>query len=147
VAKEAIRAFIADINKRLGTTVILTTHDLADVERLCRRIILIDEGTVIYDGKLERLRDEYGTHRTLIVHLKDPQPDFDLPGVEIEHAEPPTVNLKFDRRTTTAEALIRRVTERYAITDVAIVEPEIEDIVRRIYLEGYQKPPARASEL
>ena len=147
VAKEAIRAFIADINKRLGTTVILTTHDLADVERLCRRIILIDEGTVIYDGKLERLRDEYGTHRTLNVHLKDPQPDFDLPGVEIEHAEPPTVNLKFDRRTTTAEALIRRVTERYAITDVAIVEPEIEDIVRRIYLEGYQKPPARASEL
>ena len=67
--------------------------------------------------------------------------------MEIEHAEPPTVNLKFDRRTTTAEALIRRVTERYAITDVAIVEPEIEDIVRRIYLEGYQKPPARASEL
>jgi ABC-2 type transport system ATP-binding protein len=147
VAKEAIRAFIADINKRLGTTVILTTHDLADVERLCRRIILIDEGTVIYDGKLERLRDEYGTHRTLIVHLKDPQPDFDLPGVEIEHVEPPTVNLKFDRRTTTAEALIRRVTERYAITDVAIVEPEIEDIVRRIYLEGYQKPPASASEV
>jgi ABC-2 type transport system ATP-binding protein len=147
VAKEAIRAFIADINKRLGTTVILTTHDLADVERLCRRIVLIDEGTVIYDGKLERLRDEYGTHRTLIVHLKDPQPNFEMPGVEIEHAEPPTVNLKFDRRTTTAEALIRRVTERYAITDVAIVEPEIDDIVRRIYLEGYQKPIARATEL
>src|SRR5271170_6379871 len=61
VAKEAIRAFIADINKRLGTTVILTTHDLADVERLCKRIVLIDEGTVIYDGKTERLRDEYGT--------------------------------------------------------------------------------------
>jgi ABC-2 type transport system ATP-binding protein len=146
VAKEAIRSFIADINKRLGTTVILTTHDLADVERLCKRIVLIDEGTVIYDGKLERLRDEYGTHRTLVVHLKDPQPDFALPGVEVEHGEPPIVLLRFDRRTTTAEALIRRVTERYAITDVAIVEPEIEDIVRRIYLEGYQKPPAHATE-
>ena len=148
VAKEAIRTFIADINKRLGTTVILTTHDLADVERLCRRIILIDEGTVIYDGKLERLRDEYGTHRTLVVNLKDPQPDFALPGVEVEHGEPPIVMLRFDRRTTTAEALIRRVTERYAITDVAIEEPEMEDIVRRIYLEGYQKPPcARAGSL
>jgi ABC-2 type transport system ATP-binding protein len=143
VAKEAIRAFIADINKRLGTTVILTTHDLADVERLCRRIILIDEGTVIYDGKLERLRDEYGTHRTLVVHLTDPQPDFALPGVEIEHADPTTVMLRFDRNETTAEALIRRVTERYAITDVSIVEPEIDDIVRRIYLEGYQKPTVR----
>jgi ABC-2 type transport system ATP-binding protein len=146
VAKEAIRAFIADINKRLGTTVILTTHDLADVERLCKRIVLIDEGTVIYDGKLERLRDEYGTHRTLVVHFKDPQPDFALSGVEIEHREPPIVWLRFDRRTTTAEALIRRVTERYAITDVAIVEPEMEDIVRRLYLEGYAKPPAHVPE-
>jgi ABC-type uncharacterized transport system ATPase subunit len=54
--------------------------------------------------------------------------------------------LRFDRHQTTAEALIRRVTERYAITDVAIVEPEIEDIVRRIYLHGYQKPSARASD-
>jgi ABC-2 type transport system ATP-binding protein len=147
VAKEAIRTFIADINKRLGTTVILTTHDLADVERLCRRIILIDAGTVIYDGEVERLRDEYGTHRTLVVHLKDPQPDFTMPGVEIEPSEPPSVRLRFDRRTTTAEALIRRVTERYAITDVAIVEPEIENIVRRLYLEGYRKPPARVSEI
>ena len=146
VAKEAIRAFIADINQRLGTTVILTTHDLADVERLCKRIVLIDEGTVIYDGKLERLRDEYGTHRTLVVHLKDPQPDFALSGVQIEHREPPIVWLRFDRRSTTAEALIRRVTERYAITDVAIVEPEMEDIVRRLYLEGYAKPPVHAPE-
>ena len=145
VAKEAIRTFIADINKRLGTTVILTTHDLADVERLCRRIVLIDAGTVIYDGKLERLRDEYGTHRTLIVHLKDPQPDFALPGVEIEHSEPPTVMLKFDRRTTTAEALIRRVTERYAITDVAIVEPEIEDILNKALAKSKLRFPEASS--
>jgi ABC-2 type transport system ATP-binding protein len=146
VAKEAIRAFIADINKRLGTTVILTTHDLADVERLCRRIVLIDHGTVIYDGSVERLRDEYGTHRTLIVHLPEPQPEFAVAGVEIEQSEALTVRLRFDRRTITAEALIRRVTERYAITDVAIVEPEIEDIVRRIYLEGYHRPPVRDEE-
>jgi ABC-2 type transport system ATP-binding protein len=144
VAKEAIRAFIADINQRLGTTVILTTHDLADVERLCRRLILIDHGSLIYDGSVEGLRDEYGTHRTLIVHLTEPQPDFHVSGVDIEHSEPLTVRLRFDRRTITAEALIRRVTERYAITDVAIVEPEIEDIVRRIYLEGYHSPPVRA---
>jgi ABC-2 type transport system ATP-binding protein len=141
VAKEAIRTFIAETNRRTGTTVILTTHDLADVERLCRRLVLIDNGTVIYDGSLDRLRDEYGTHRTLIVHLAEPQPDFSVPGVDVESTEPLTVRLRFDRRALTAEALIRRVTERYAITDVAIVEPEIEDIVRRIYLEGYHRPP------
>jgi ABC-2 type transport system ATP-binding protein len=142
VAKEAIRTFIAETNRRTGTTVILTTHDLADVERLCRRLVLIDNGTVIYDGSLDRLRDEYGTHRTLIVHLAEPQPEFSVPGVDVESTEPLTVRLRFDRRALTAEALIRRVTERYAITDVAIVEPEIEDIVRRIYLEGYRRPAA-----
>jgi ABC-2 type transport system ATP-binding protein len=145
VAKEAIRTFIAEVNGQFGTTVILTTHDLADVERLCRRIVLIDHGTVIYDGSVERLRDEYGTHRTLIVHLVQPEPAFHVEGVEIEQAEPLTVSLRFDRRTITAEALIRRVTEHYAITDISILEPEIDDIVRRIYLEGYHRPPALAT--
>jgi ABC-2 type transport system ATP-binding protein len=146
VAKEAIRVFIADINQRLGTTVILTTHDLADVERLCRRLVLIDHGTIIYDGSVERLRNEYGTHRTLIVHLTEPQPGFFIEGVEIDQPEALTARLRFDRRTITAEALIRRVTERYSITDVAINEPEIEDIVRHIYLEGYHAPPVLEAE-
>jgi ABC-2 type transport system ATP-binding protein len=137
VAKEAIRNFICDINSKLGTTVILTTHDLADVERLCRRIVLIDHGTVIYDGSLDRLREEYGTHRTLI----EPQPEFTVPGVELEQTAPLSIRLRFDRRTITAEALIRRVMERYAITDVMIEEPEIDDIVRRIYQDGYHQPP------
>src|SRR5580658_2962581 len=135
VAKEAIRTFITQINRDRGTTVMLTTHDLSDVERLCKRIVLIDEGTVIYDGKLERLRDEYGTHRTLVVHFKDPQPDFALSGVEIEHREPPIVWLKFDRRQTSAEALIRRVMSAFEISDLQIIEPDIDGIVRRIYVE------------
>ncbi len=137
VAKEAIRQFIGEINRERGTTVILTTHDLADVERLSRRIILIDEGTVIYDGSLERLREEYGTHRVLVVNLAEPYPDLSVPGTEIESREANLVRLRFNRREITAEALIRRVTERYQITDVSIIEPDIESIVRRIYLEGY----------
>jgi ABC-2 type transport system ATP-binding protein len=144
VAKEAIRDFIAEINRERGTTVILTTHDLADVERLSRRIILIDSGTIIYDGSVERLRTEYGTHRTLVVNTLDAAPDFALEGVEIEHGEGHEIRLRFDRRTTSADVLIRRVTERYAITDLSIIEPDIESIVRRIYLEGYQTP-ARAT--
>jgi ABC-2 type transport system ATP-binding protein len=139
VAKEAIREFIAAVNRDRGTTVILTTHDLADVERLSKRIILIDEGTVIYDGPLERLREEYGTHRTLVVNLAESYPDVQVDGTELVGREANTVRLRFNRREITAEALIRRVTERYAITDVAIIEPDIESIVRRIYLEGYHE--------
>ena len=139
VAKEAIRTFIATINRERGATVVLTTHDLADVERLSKRIILIDEGRVIYDGPLERLREEFGTHRTLIVTLAETYPEVEVDDAEVERGEGNTVRLRFNRRTITAEALIRRVTERYTINDVAIIEPDIESIVRRIYLEGYDE--------
>src|SRR5471030_837585 len=142
IAKEAIRDFIRRVNAERGTTVILTTHDLADVERLCSRIVLIDKGTIIYDGPIERLRTEYGTHRTLIVNLAESYPDFAVAGAELESREQNTVRLRFDRHTITAEALIRRVTEAHAITDVQIVEPDIETIIRRIYVEGYNVVPA-----
>ncbi len=137
VAKDAVRTFIAEVNRELGTTVILTTHDLADVERLCRRIVLIDEGRIIYDGPVERLRSEYGTHRTLVITLAAAEADIAFDHAEVTQHEGNVVHLRFDRRTITAEALVRRVMERYAITDLAIIEPEIETIVRRIYLEGY----------
>ena len=142
VAKEAIREFIAMINRDRGTTVILTTHDLADVERLSRRIVLIDEGTVIYDGSVERLRTEYGTHRVLVVTLAEQATGVAVEGAEVEKHEGLTLRLRFDRREVSAEALIRRVTEHYRISDVSIIEPEIEQIVRRIYTEGYHRPAA-----
>jgi ABC-2 type transport system ATP-binding protein len=141
VAKDAIRTFIDRINRERGTTVILTTHDLADVERLCRRLVLIDRGTIIYDGTVERLRDEYGTHRTLVANLAEPPPDgFAIEDAEVEAHDMTSVRLRFDRRRVSAEAVIRRVTERAAIVDVAIIEPEIDDIVMRIYREGYGVP-------
>jgi ABC-2 type transport system ATP-binding protein len=146
VAKEAIRTFIAKVNEERGTTVILTTHDLADVERLCNRIVLIDDGRIVYDGALERLRMEYGTHRTLVVTLADTCEDLSFPHTELVEQEANVVHLKFDRRKITAEHLLRLVTERCTISDVSIVEPEMEDIIRRIYLEGYRtQAPTPAS--
>ncbi|GAC1583074.1 MAG: ATP-binding cassette domain-containing protein [Candidatus Velthaea sp.] len=145
VAKEAIREFIAEINEQRGTTIILTTHDLADVERLCRRIVLIDTGRVIYDGAVERLRTEYGTHRVLVVNFVQAYPELSVEGAEIVHREGTTVHLRFDRRTMSAEVLVRRVMDRYAITDMSIVEPDIEGIVRRIYIDGYSEHAAAGS--
>jgi len=140
VAKEAIRTFIARENAERGTTVILTTHDLIDVERLCRRILLIDHGRLVYDGEIERLKEQYGTHRTLVVQLTEPQ-DVSVDGAEVVSREANVVRLRFDRRETSADQLIRRVAEKYSITDVSIEEPELESIIRRIYLEGYAAPP------
>jgi ABC-2 type transport system ATP-binding protein len=138
LAKDAIRRFVAEINRERGTTIVLTTHDLADVERLARRIVLIDEGRVIYDGALERLRDEYGTTRTLVVTLADDEA-LEVPGATIVRRDGRTVHLAFDRRTVTAEAVLRRVTERYRIVDLTLIEPDVESIVRRLYTEGYAR--------
>jgi ABC-2 type transport system ATP-binding protein len=140
VAKEAVREFVRRINQERGTTVILTTHDLADVERLSRRIVLIDNGTVIYDGEIERIKEQYGTHRTLIVKLCESYPEFAIEDAEIESRDNLTIRLRFDRQTTTAESLIRRVADRYRISDVSIEEPDLESIIRRIYREGYEQP-------
>jgi len=141
VAKEAIRTFIAGINRDRGTTFILTTHDLADVERLCRRIVLIDRGTLIFDGAVDTLRDQYGTHRTLVVELSEPEEHVEMEGTEAELTTKTLARFRFDRRTMSAETLIRRVAERYRVSDISIEEPELESIIRRIYREGYVAEP------
>jgi ABC-2 type transport system ATP-binding protein len=139
IAKGAIRDFVHHINEEREATVILTTHDLADVERLCRRIIIIDDGTVIYDGGIERIKEQYGTHRTLILTLTAPHPNPLLDGAEIVSNEHGAVHYRFDRRTVRADQLIRQATERYELRDVTIEEPDLESIIRRIYVEGYQQ--------
>jgi ABC-2 type transport system ATP-binding protein len=136
VAKERIRQFLDNINRERGVTIILTTHDLGDIERLCSRVVLIDHGRVIYDGALEALRQHFGRQRTLVVDL-----DQDVNGLQIDDAtlirrEGPRVWLRFDRSVTTAAALIAEVATRYRIRDLTVEEPEIEGIVRGIYQNG-----------
>ena len=139
IAKEAIRDFVRHINEDRGTTVLLTTHDLADVERLCRRIIIIDNGTIIYNGGVEHIKDQYGTHRTLVLTLTAPHSNPVLEGAEITSNDHGVVSYRFDRRRVRADQLIRRATELYDLRDVTIEEPDLESIIRRIYLEGYQQ--------
>ncbi|HZZ66495.1 MAG TPA: hypothetical protein VFE17_13395, partial [Candidatus Baltobacteraceae bacterium] len=139
IAKEAIREFVRHINEARQTTIILTTHDLADVERLCRRIIIIDNGMVIYNGGIEHIKEQYGTHRTLILTFTEPQADPELEGASIVSNDHMVVKYRFDRRRVRADQLIRMAMERYDLRDVTIEEPDLESIIRRIYLEGYQQ--------
>ena len=145
VAKEAIRTFIAEVNRERGTTFILTTHDLADVERLCRRIVLIDGGTLIFDGEVDTLRDRYGTHRTLVVQLCEPADAVSIDDADAELSDPTTARFRFDRHAVSAESLIRRVTDKYGVSDITIEEPDLEGIIRRIYREGYTAEPEPAA--
>jgi viologen exporter family transport system ATP-binding protein len=136
VSKEKVRAFLADLNARRGTTVVLTTHDLDDIERLCSRMLIIDHGHVIYDGALDALRARYGRQRTLVVDLVEPSAPITVPGAEVVRVDGPRQWLRFHRDTTTAAELVARVAACYPLRDLALEEPAIEDIVRRIYTEG-----------
>ena len=143
VAKARVREFLSRINRERGATILLTTHDLADVEALCRRMIVIDHGHLLYDGDIDELRRRYGTHRTLVVDLQDGADAgaVAVPGAELVKAEGPRRWLRFDRQAVSAADLIAAVVGRYPVRDVDIEEPAIEDIVRRIYQEGLTTAP------
>ena len=145
VAKATMRDFIEEVNREHGTTVVLTTHDIADVERLCSRVILIDHGRVLYDGTPAELKLRYAPHRTLVVRVAgdgeqtDPMTDADVAafGAEIvpdDGADPDLVRLRFEGGRTAASDLIAALAARYSIADVSIVEPDLEGVVRQIYL-------------
>jgi viologen exporter family transport system ATP-binding protein len=136
VAKERIRQFLTNINRERGVTVILTTHDLEDITRLCPRVVLIDHGHVIYDGGLEDLRMRFGRQRTLVVDLDEAANGLQVPNAELVRREGPRVWLRFDREATTAAALIAAVAARYRVRDLTVEEPAIEGIVRGIYETG-----------
>lgn len=136
VARERIRQFLERINRERGVTVILTTHDLNDIERLCQRVILIDHGRVIYDGALETLRERFGRWRILTVDLeRDDATDdtLEAPGADVIERNGTRFRLRFDRDATTAAALIAYLSSRYPIRDLTLEEPEIEGVIRRIY--------------
>jgi ABC-2 type transport system ATP-binding protein len=108
VAKERIRQFLLQINHDRGVTVILTTHDLEDITRLCQRVVLIDHGRVIYDGGLEQLRARFGRQRTLVVDFDQEVNGLRVADADVVRREGPRVWLRFDREQTTAAALIAR---------------------------------------
>lgn len=141
VAKERLRGFIRAINQEQGVTVLLTTHDMSDIEQLCRRLLIIDKGSLIYDGGLEETRQRFGKQRTLVADLAPGYASTEalqVPGALEIRAEGVRRWLQFNRDEVSASELISRVAERYPLQDLSIEEPEIESIIRRIYEEGVE---------
>lgn len=146
VAKERIRQFIRHINRERGTTIILTTHDLSDVEKLCERVMIIDRGRLLFDGELDTLRDRFGGKRELVVDFAEPYESVTVAGAEIAAHEDGRATYRFDRDTVTASELIGRLSDRYRISDLAVREPDIEATIRRIYEERLLEPDNDSEE-
>jgi ABC-2 type transport system ATP-binding protein len=133
VAKEAVRTFLLELNRERGTSVILTTHDLADVERLCTRLLIIDRGRVIEDATVEDVKARFGTERTLVIDLAEPGPPLQVDGATVVALDGPRQWLRFNRDHHSASKLLALVAEQASVRDVAIEEPAIEDVIRTIY--------------
>ncbi len=133
ISKEAVREFLVAINREQGTTVLLTTHDLSDVERLCERLLIIDHGTLIEDGTVAGITERYGTERTLVVDLAEPGEPLQIAGARVTRVEGPRQWLRFRRDDVSASELLSRVTAQVEVRDLSVEEPDIESIVREIY--------------
>jgi ABC-2 type transport system ATP-binding protein len=140
VAKETIRGFLAAENRERGMTILLATHDLSDIERLCRRMILIDNGHVVYDGDLDAIRRRFGPERRMRVEFDGPAPSELPDGVHEEERAAERLVLTFRRDRVPSGELVGWLSARRPIVDLAIEEPPIERIVAAIYRDGLNPP-------
>ena len=153
VVKDNIRKAIKEINAKYGTTVILTTHDIGDIEELCSRIIIIDEGKKIYDGTLEDLKDTFGKRRKVTMEVRKPelltelklfQKIMGVNGVQIMEndydsvldAESKTYTVSFDKHKMQVPQILSAVMELTEVTDIKLQETELAEIVKEIYNHG-----------
>ncbi|MGP9694498.1 ABC transporter ATP-binding protein [Brachybacterium sp. AOP25-B2-12] len=140
VSKEGLRRFLREDRAERGTTLFLTTHDMSDVERLCERIVVVNAGSVAYDGALSAFRASLGAPRELVVDLTAPHPvPFTLPpGAETVAVEADGIRhrIRFPGAELTVPALLTRIGAQAEVADLSLTEPAIEDLVRRIYAEG-----------
>jgi ABC-2 type transport system ATP-binding protein len=138
VAKASVREFLQQINRLEGTTVLLTTHDLSDIETLCRRVVVIDHGRLLFDGPLARLRDRILPMTSVVFDVKTlPDPEqLSWDGLQVREVASHRYRLDIDRRTTSPAAAVKEIVNRFDVADIAIEEPQIEEVVKRIYVEG-----------
>lgn len=153
VVKDNIRKAIKEINEKYQTTVILTTHDIGDIEELCSRIIIIDEGKKIYDGSLENLKDTYGKRRKVSMEVRKPEALQMLSLAEqinrasqlrisekdyeaVLDAESKTYTVTFDKHKMQVPQILSAVMELTEVTDIKLQETELAEIVKEIYNHG-----------
>jgi ABC-2 type transport system ATP-binding protein len=132
VSKGRLREFLRELNARRGTTLLLTTHDLQDIEALCDRVLVIDHGTRVFDGTLADLHREGGSRRTLVVDLVDEAPPITVPGAEVLRVDGPRQWLAFPADVSAAP-VVAAVTAAYDVADLSLREPELEDVIREVY--------------
>ncbi|KKT65487.1 MAG: ABC transporter related protein, partial [Candidatus Woesebacteria bacterium GW2011_GWA2_44_33] len=135
VMQKAMRDFIAQYNQRFNSTIILTSHYMEDVKKLAKRVIIIDHGKILFDGKLQDIIDKYAENKILTIELSEEVNRADLEKFgTIDRLEYPQVVLKVDRAN--ASKVAAALLEKLPVADINIEEPPIEAIIRRVFSRG-----------
>jgi ABC-2 type transport system ATP-binding protein len=141
ISKLAVRDFVKAINRERQVTVILTTHDLDDIEALCTRLIVISHGQIVSDGSLTELRQTLKPERRLTIDLEDADLHFHDADVVILRREGNRVYLAFNPNQISAAELVRRIMSAYPVHDLYLENPPIEEIIAQFYASQHQEPP------
>ena len=141
VAKDHIREFLKEINRTERTTVLLTTHDLSDIEELCKRLLIIDKGKILFDGELRQMKQRLAKFNQVKFFLKDRTQvarlgEITTDGIFLERVDELTYLMRFDREQHSSAEVIRNLVNTLEVRDILVEEEPIEDIVKRIYLSG-----------
>lgn len=143
VAKDAVRRFLSKVNKQRGTTIILTTHDLVDIEEICPRLIMVDDGKLLFDGELKRLRATLGSRRRLTLEFAtDPGP-LALATATLASDEGATKHFLLENETVSLLDVLGELGRGHGLKDVKLEEPDIEEVIRTFY----QNKPKLAAAL
>ena len=134
-AKYSVRKFVKEINQRNKTTIILTTHDLGDIQELCQRVIIINEGKIIEDGPLDKLADKIAPYRHLIIDFYHPA-TIPHPQAELVSVDEARAVYRFRKDEITAARLIEDISHTAPIKEVGLEEAKIDDIIRTVYKQG-----------
>ncbi|NEE13110.1 ATP-binding cassette domain-containing protein [Streptomyces sp. SID7499] len=133
ISKSKVREFLRELNTERGTTVLLTTHDLQDIEQLCKRVMVIDHGRLMYDGPLAGLHEVGESERTLVVDLERELPPIDAPApARVVRVEGPRQWLAFPAGESAAP-LVARIAAEYPLVDLSVREPDIEAVIATMY--------------
>jgi ABC-2 type transport system ATP-binding protein len=135
VSKIAVRQFIKTINKEKGVTVILTTHDMNDIEALANRILLIGNGRLLYQGNLNELRNRFGTSRTITADYRENPNPFEIPGTSMLTWSPERAVLIVDTELMTISDVIARLSAEVELIDLSIEARAIEEVIVQLYKE------------
>ncbi len=135
VSKIAVRKFIKSINKEKKVTVILTTHDMNDIEALADRIVLIGKGRILYDGNLNNLRSRFGTNKTITIDYEENSTPPEIPGTTLLSWSPERASLLVDTQKATVSEVISLLSNRLELLDFTVESTPIEEIIVQLYKE------------